>query len=122
MADIDIQMTKRNSTNTEWDNVNPITKATLVTSSDGNTVEENVSGLKNYTTLKSGKDTEGIFVTYQRKRYDGTLLMKSVLSGGTTPLYTTRTETWYAPNGTTIVSTKAYTITYDSDGSVVSEV
>lgn len=82
----------------------------------------NLSELKQYTTLKSGKDTEGIFVTYQRKRYDGTLLMSSILSGGTTPLYTTRTETWYASNGTTVVSTRAYTITYDVDGVVVSEV
>jgi hypothetical protein len=99
-------------------------------SSIQNILDTNVAGnllgqineLKNYTTLKSGKDTEGIFVTYQRKRYDGTLLMQSVLSGGTTPLYTTRTETWYGADGITVLSTKEYTITYDSDGSVVSEV
>jgi hypothetical protein len=80
------------------------------------------SEAKSYTTLKSSKDANFIYTTYERKRYNGTLLMRSVLSGGTSPLYTTRVETWYALNGITVLSTKTYTITYDSDGIVVSEV
>ena len=81
-----------------------------------------ITELKQYTTIKSGKDINLIYTIYQRKRYDGTLLMQSVLSGGTSPLYTTRTETWYDVNGSTVVANRAYTITYDTDGIVVSEV
>lgn len=64
---------------------------------------------------RSGKDANGIFVTLEYKRTDGTLFKKSVLSGGTSPKYTTRTVTYYAANGTTVLLTKVYTLTYTGD-------
>ena len=75
-----------------------------------------------YSTYKLNPDTEGIFTEIQYKRPNGTLIMKSVLSGGTTPKYTTRTETEYEQNGITVKATRIYTVTYDTDGKVVSEV
>ena len=92
------------------------------TNSNLATANSLITELKQYTTLKSNKDANGIYTTYQRNRFDTTLLMQSVVSGGESPLYTTRTETWYAPDGTTVLSTKVYTITYDSDGIPISEI
>ena len=64
---------------------------------------------------RSGKDSNGIFVTLEWKRANGTLAKKSVLSGGTSPKYTTRTVTYYDAAGTTVVLTKSYTETYTGD-------
>lgn len=76
-----------------------------------------------FKTTKSGKDAEGIFTTIeQRRKSDNTLARKSVLSGGTSPLYTTRTITYYAANGTTVSKTETFTLTYDADGVLISEV
>jgi len=75
-----------------------------------------------YSTVKSGMDSNGIYTEVGHKRSDGTLILKSVLSGGTSPKYTTRTETKYKIDGTTVEWTKTYTITYDSNDSVASEV
>jgi hypothetical protein len=68
------------------------------------------------------KDINGIFTEMDYKREDGTLFMKSVSSGGTSPNYTTRTETYYDADGTTVLQTLTYTITYDLDGDPISEV
>jgi hypothetical protein len=76
-----------------------------------------------YETVKSNKDINGIYVTVQHKRkLDGTLVRQSVLSGGTSPQYTTRTVTYYTSDGTTVIKTETYTLTYDSDGDLLSEV
>lgn len=73
--------------------------------------------------IKSGKDAEGAFTTLEyRRKSDNTLAAKSVLSGGTAPQYTTRTLTFYAANGTTVEKTETYTLSYDADGDLVSEV
>lgn len=74
-------------------------------------------------TVKSSKDANGIFttLTYRRKS-DDSLFATSVLSGGTSPNYTTRTITYYEKNGTTVRKTVTYTLTYDNDGTLVSEV
>lgn len=73
-------------------------------------------------TVKSNKDSEGIYTTvsYYRKT-DGTLYGQSVLSGGTSPRYTTRTLTFYSAEGQTI-KTETYELTYDADGMLISEV
>lgn len=71
---------------------------------------------------KSGKDVNGIFTTIEHKRTDNTLAIKSVLSGGTSPNYTTRTITYYALDGTTVEKTSTRTLSYDADGVLVSEV
>lgn len=89
-------------------------------------IEKEVAELQNANALsivKSGKDNEGIFttVTYKRKS-DNTIFAKSVLSGGTSPQYTTRTLTFYNADGITVKATKIYALSYDTDGDLVSEV
>jgi hypothetical protein len=71
---------------------------------------------------KSGKDANGIFTIVEYKRADGTLFVKSVLSGGTSPQYTTRTITYYDNDGTTVIKTDVYNLIYDEDGDLISEV
>lgn len=45
MADKNIQMTQRNSANTGWDNLFPLTKSVNVTMGDSTTVEAKISSL-----------------------------------------------------------------------------
>lgn len=45
MSDKNIQMTQRNSANTGWDNIYPLTKSGNVTMNDGTTVETKISAL-----------------------------------------------------------------------------
>lgn len=72
---------------------------------------------------RSSKDTSGTFRTVEyRRKSDNTLAIRSVLSGGTAPNYTTRTVTFYATNGITVAKTESYSLTYDADGDLVSEV
>ncbi|MBB6283834.1 hypothetical protein [Geobacillus subterraneus] len=78
--------------------------------------------LGNFNVYKSEKDSNGIFTVVEYKRPDGTLYAKSVLSGGTSPQYTTRTITYYAADGTTVIRTDPYTLVYDADGDLISEV
>lgn len=89
-------------------------------------IEKEVAELQNANELsivKSSKDSEGIFttVTYKRKS-DNTVFAKSVLSGGTSPQYNTRTLTFYNADGITVKATKIYSLSYDVDGDLVSEV
>lgn len=75
-----------------------------------------------YKVARTNKDAEGVFTTVEyRRKSDNTLAARSVLSGGTSPQYTTRTVTFYAANGTTVVRTDTFTITYDVDGEWVGE-
>lgn len=78
--------------------------------------------LKQHTIIKSNKDANDIYTIITLKREDESIYMKSALSGGISPNYTTRTETYYKADGTTIDKTVVYAITYDSNGMVVSEV
>lgn len=78
--------------------------------------------LGNFNVYKNGKDSNGIFTTVDYKRPDGTLYARSVLSGGTSPQYTTRTITYYAVDGTTVIRTDTHTLSYDADGDLVNEV
>ncbi|WP_150284364.1 tail fiber protein [Rummeliibacillus sp. TYF-LIM-RU47] len=76
-----------------------------------------------YKTVKSGKDANGIFTSIMiYRKSNGTLVEKSVLSGGTSPNYTTRTVTYYGLDGTTAERTDTFTLAYDSDGVCTSEV
>lgn len=75
-----------------------------------------------YSVYKSNLDANGIYTTVDHKRTDGSLILQSVLSGGTSPQYTTRAETYYKSDGTTVDKTVTYTISYDVNGMVVSEV
>ncbi|KXG09956.1 hypothetical protein AT864_01516 [Anoxybacillus sp. P3H1B] len=78
--------------------------------------------LANFNVYKSGKDANGIFTTVEYKRPNGTLYAKSVLTGGTSPQYTTRTITYYDTDGTTVLRADTYTLVYDADGDLISEV
>lgn len=72
--------------------------------------------------VRSNKDSNDIFTTIEWFRQDTTKDSQSVLSGGTSPEYTTRTVTEYEADGTTVKRTTAYTLTYDVDGDLTTEV
>lgn len=72
-------------------------------------------------TYRASKDSFGVWTDIQYKRKDGTLYKKSILSGGTAPNYTTRTETYYLADGVTVAYTNVYTLTFSS-GELTSEV
>lgn len=72
-------------------------------------------------TTRSGKDGNGVYTTITFTRSDATVFKTSVLSGGTSPEYTTRTETFYAADGTTETNVIVYALTYDA-GDLVSEI
>lgn len=76
--------------------------------------------VEDLTVERSAKDANNIFTSIQYKRADGTLYKQSVLSGGTSPAYTTRTLTFYAPDGVTVQNTKVYLLVY-SGSDLVSE-
>jgi hypothetical protein len=75
-----------------------------------------------FNVYKSGKDANGIFTIVEYKRANGTLYARSVLSGGASPQYTTRTITYYDTDGTTVLKTDTFVLTYDADGELISEV
>jgi hypothetical protein len=75
-----------------------------------------------YKVGKGNKDANGIFTLLEYRRQDNTLVAKSVLSGGTSPQYTTRTITYYNTTGTAVEKTTVRTLSYDNDGDLVSEV
>lgn len=103
----------QNGTWGEWKQISGVTGFEAVRKGDEQT---------DFKTYKSGKDSEGIFTIIEYKRNDGTLLATSTLSGGTSPNYTTRTIKYYATNGTTLEKTTTRTLSYDSDGVLISEV
>lgn len=71
---------------------------------------------------RSGKDSEGVFTVVEWHRSsDDTLAVKSTLSGGTSPEYTTRTVEEYQADGTTVARTTTYSLSYDSDGDFTGE-
>lgn len=70
---------------------------------------------------RTNEDSNGIFTTVSHYRADSTLYKSSTLSGGTSPLYTTRTVIYYGEDGTTVLSTQVYALTYNSNNVLVSE-
>lgn len=70
---------------------------------------------------RSGKDGFGLFTVVEWRRPDGTLAIRSALSGGTAPAYTTRTITNYEADGVTVESTWVYSLSYDAEGDLVLE-
>lgn len=75
-----------------------------------------------YSTYKSNQDVNGIYTTVTYKRADGTIYKVSQLSNAVDGNYTTQTVTYYQADGTTVDKTEVYTITYNADGDVESEV
>jgi len=70
---------------------------------------------------RSNPDAYGNYLQVDYYRKNGTLFARSVLSGGTPPKYTNRTITIYDSNGTTVVDSYTFTITYDANGNPVDE-
>lgn len=76
-----------------------------------------------YSTYKSNQDDNGIYTTVTYKRADGTTHKVSELSNvDDNGNYTTQTVTYYQADGSTVDKTEVYTITYNADGDVESEV
>lgn len=71
-------------------------------------------------TTRSDKDVNGIYTTITFTRSDSTRFKTSVLSGGTSPEYTTRTETFFSADGLIVTNSITYALTYDA-GDLVSE-
>lgn len=71
--------------------------------------------------FRTGKDANGKFTTVEYDRPNGTLAMKSVLSNLSGDNYTTRTETYYESDGTTVKETFIFTLVYDVDGDWIRE-
>ena len=69
---------------------------------------------------RMGRDANGIYTTVEYRRGDGSLAMRSVLSGGTPPAYGTRTATRYDSDGATLLETVTLALTY-SGGELVLE-
>lgn len=70
---------------------------------------------------KSGKEN-GKYTILEWKRKDDTLYRKSVLSDFNGEHYLKQTVTLYGENGTTVLETDVYTLTYDEEGNNDSEV
>lgn len=76
-----------------------------------------------YSITKSMPDANGTFtaVEYRRKK-DGTLACVATLSGGTAPLYTTRTREYYDTAGLPTGESDVFALTYNADGVLTGEV
>ncbi|EPY2310871.1 hypothetical protein ACXAUR_002675 [Clostridium sporogenes] len=97
-------------------------KAADITTENGQTIETQLADITTYSTYKLNKDENDIYTEIQHKRKDGKLIGKSILSGGTSPKYSIRTETYYKEDGITVDKTLAYTLLYDADDNLISEV
>lgn len=72
---------------------------------------------------KTNEDANGKFTTVVWKNSAGITVKKSVLSNPNGDgYYLTRTLTLYEADGTTVMNTKVFSITYNADGVVTSEV
>jgi len=69
---------------------------------------------------RATKDSNGLWTVVGYRRADSTRIRESTLSGGTSPLYTTRTERIYDTDGATVLQTLVFTLAY-TDGELVSE-
>ena len=80
--------------------------------------------ITDYKVVRSGKDANGIFTVVELRRpADDKLYMRSTLSNpDARGNYQTDTRVFYKADGTTVDYTKVYTLTYDADGDLVSEV
>jgi hypothetical protein len=75
-----------------------------------------------YNVYGSVSDTYGINTVLNYKRTDTTLYLKSTLSGGTAPKYTSMTLQMYKEDGTTLLDTQVWTFTYNSFNKISSKV
>lgn len=99
---------------------------TLTELADRTTALETKTYMFNCSMYKTDLDLRsGQYRTIQWRRPDGSLAARSTLSeerAAGEGLYNKRTETFFAADGTTVVRTTVYTLTYDNQGVVISEV
>lgn len=105
---------------TVWVNDIPgVQDGTPIDADNMNNIENGIAAIDEktgpLTMERLNKDANDLFTEIQYKRQDATLFKKSVLSGGASPQYTTRTVTFYAADGTTVVATQVYTLNYTGD-------
>ncbi len=72
-------------------------------------------------TYRLNLDSMGIYTTTEYKTINGDLRIRSVLSGGTSPEYTTRTETRYQSDGVTVMEVRTWALSY-YNGKLLNEV
>jgi hypothetical protein len=79
--------------------------------------------LDELTVTKSSKDGNGIYtiLTYKRKGTGTTYAVSTLSAPNAEGQYVTRTEKYYDRNGTTQLDTITYTLAYDADGDIISE-
>ena len=65
--------------------------------------------------VRSGVDGNGVFTVVEYHRVGGNRAVRSVLSGGVSPSYTTRTVYEYDLDGTTVLQTTSYTLSYTNN-------
>ena len=75
-----------------------------------------------FSVKRLSQDSNGIYTVVETYRPDGTLFSRSTLTGGTSPQYTTETIDYYNRAGSVKLETATYTLNYDSDGDLISEV
>lgn len=86
--------------------------------SDVNRLFTGAFGLYNFT--RTNKDSNDVYTTMSHYRHDNTLYIQEVLSGGTSPEYTTLTVTVYQDDGVTLVETFTFALAYDVSGNMIS--
>ena len=69
---------------------------------------------------RNKKDSEGVFTEIEWRRPDGTLYMRSTLSGGTSPQYEIRTEEEFDEEEN-LIEEVVFELEYDGDGDLISE-
>lgn len=79
--------------------------------------------LNKYNSYDSIKDENGIYTVVDYKRADNTLYMKSTLSNpDINNNYQTNIWQFYDVDGTTLLNTITWTLSYDEDSNIISKV
>lgn len=95
-----------------------------ITENDVNRWEQGIADAHDFETAtlyRKNKDENGIYALLEWYRADGTLFKTSELEGES-PQYATRRVKFYAKDGQTLVQEVVYSLTYDENGELISEV
>jgi hypothetical protein len=98
-----------------------LTSKGLMSANDRAKLNNIMESTAKITMTKSNKDANGIYTITSYNRADGTLYKRVILSGGESPRYANRTEEFYNTGGNTLLISNVYTLTYDEDGTLISE-
>ena len=71
--------------------------------------------------FKTTKDAQGRYTVTEYKRTNGTLFLRETLSTLSNGNYTRKVKQFYEANGTTLIATETYALTYDGS-TIISEV